>query len=108
MSKFMPGPWDKLRNEDGLYFTRGMTKVNDEVKWFMCSIYGSKDYDHSGTARLIVAAPEMYEKLNDFVSEVEAFLTVYDTADVFNDEFFDLVEATKELLARIDGEASND
>ena len=40
MSKFMPGPWDKLRNEDGLYFTRGMTKVNDEVKWFMCSIYG--------------------------------------------------------------------
>ncbi len=58
--------------------------------------------------RMMAAAPEMYLRLNDFVNEVEAFLTVYDDSSVFSDEFLELVDATKDLLARIDGEEDNE
>ena len=57
--------------------------------------------------RLIAAAPEMYSRLRNFVDELEAFLTVYDSS-IFNEEFLDLVTAAKDLLACIDGEAGNE
>ena len=106
MANFTPGPWivDKhldIRNKD--------SHVIAQVSHMPGKISGKDVFNPKSmaNARLIAAAPEMYEKLNDFVSEIEDFLSVYDSS-VFNDEFFDLVNTTKDLLARIDEEATNE
>lgn len=70
----------------------------------LCKVYGATTYNRSinatkcmRTARLIAAAPEMYELLNYFTL----------TLDVGNEEFYEFarkVNEARDLLARIDGE----
>ena len=103
VNEFTLGPWELERK-----FLRVVTPSKNGLRKVVALVGRQRNYEEQeANARLIVAAPEMYEKLNDFVSEIEDFLSVYDSS-VFNDEFFDLVNTTKDLLARIDEEATNE
>ena len=72
MNKHTPGPWrfDLARfnsgHEDAGLSAYGSV-VSEEGDWFICGIEDAKEWE--ANARLIAAAPELYEALCDMVSD---------------------------------------
>lgn len=95
MSKFTAGKWNYIN------WTMGVTSSTGarEEKWYLV---GSSDnavglIRHEGDARLIVAAPEMYEL-------VQYLCCFSECTSCTCENRTDLIKEAKELLARIDGE----
>ena len=102
MSNFTQEPWKLLPPAfPHAPYTIQTTVHETGPGCWACETIASVDSEANG--RLIAAAPEMYELLQ----------TIYDEAPILvgNSELDDFVAAIHEirnLLARIDGEASND
>lgn len=97
MSKFTQDEWRYAEMNNTV--VAGGERYKTIAHLVGCIAFPEDEYKANG--RLIASAPEMYEQLNAFVSEIESFLIVYDLS-VFNDEFLDLVTNAKALLERID------
>ncbi len=84
-------------------FTKGKWKV--KYSHMMQGIF-DEDNDpvelNEANARLIAAAPDMYELLNNIAWYIEATQKLQ--KNYLADEFSDYATRAKELLARIDGE----
>ena len=91
MAKFTPGPWKNA----GLYI------IDPDHKNIIAGIIRKLGYDDEVEAngRLIAAAPEMYELLK------EELIPTSDYGGILS---FSRENKLRKLLARIDGEASNE
>lgn len=87
MSKFTKDKWYADDFGDGVYYRK------DGYKIYFISIHGGSPLINQAIARLIAAAPEMYELLRE---------ELIPTSD------YERERKVKELLARIDGEAENE
>ena len=101
MSKFTEAPWVADKHCDGVY-----SEIAD--RYVASTAFGYDDVDEDerkGNARLIAAAPELYEMLDKLVGAI-------DSVDTVNGLFpfgivkirSELVKDAKALLERIDGE----
>lgn len=92
MSKFTPGEWEALKAK-GYHIIRLAPNGEREVGKVIAYVLQWYQGEDWGTARLIAAAPEMYELLKE-VAQCEG------------DYVADTVFKAQELLARIDGEGT--
>lgn len=93
MSKFTKGKWEADEFGDSVYYRDkdGYCYCIDFIK-----IQGGSPVVNQAIARLIAAAPEMYEMLRE---------ELIPTSDYGGIVSFERERKIKELLARIDGEA---
>jgi len=89
MSKFTPGPWAYVRNPEN---TRWI--IDSEPAHAIACTAGFEP-DNEANARLIAAAPELYE-------ECKAMLEIID--DQLGGDFPETVREVRALLARIEGD----
>ena len=94
-------------------FTEGKWKINEycdvlaENNQLIALINKPRNKKEAqANARLIAAAPEMYQLLDNLVWYIEANQKLQ--KDCYDDEISAYVTRTKELLARIDGEVDDD
>ena len=103
MSKFTKGKWicyfppendtQEGRKDCDIFSIQG------NIGHFIGTISTEED------ARLIGAAPELYELVRDFCDEVEAFVSIYDN---FPERLTSIAERAREVLERIDEEDEED
>lgn len=98
MSKFTKGKWKNYINKC-VYV---LDKKNKFPRFIVDSVHGNTEEEAQANARLIAAAPEMYQLLDDIAEYIEATQKLQ--KDYLATEFFDYAIRAKELLARIDGE----
>ena len=91
MSNFTPGPWEAKQKYIGI----SVFDSNGDGVANVCQSYGDTPYKVWANARLIAAAPEMYELLREFLQGLGDFITE------IPDEAIERAEA---LLRRINGE----
>ena len=86
--------------------------VISEDKRNICCLFGysvSRWNEQKANARLIAAAPEMYEAITECADTLEAIKNsdeCKETADLYQSE--ELIHSLWELLARIDGNETED
>ena len=93
MSEFTKGKWEV----EAVYGDHSIVTANGRI---VADCFNSED-----NARLIAAAPELYELVKDFCDEVEAFVSIYDN---FPEEFIKIAVRAKETFERIDEEAKDE
>ena len=101
MSEFTKGKWRYVE-------TNNTVVINDDryipVAFLLgCSMFSKQEYQANG--RLMAAAPEMYEMMKNTANYILECAKLYSP---FPGELCMYAERIKELLARIDGEKSND
>ena len=106
MAKFTQEPWRLLPPAfpHAPYTIQTTVHETGPGTW-ECETIASVDSEANG--RLIAAAPEMYELLETATEIILDFCSTQDT-DVFTDTFHKVTNEWIELLARIDGEATNE
>jgi hypothetical protein len=96
-SPHTPGPWRV--NEDAA----GITVVDSEG-WIVAEGIGGFENER-GTARLIAAAPELYEALETLFAAFEKAAGLYGPCPLPREELVRACEVTTEALAKARGEA---
>ena len=91
MSKFTKGKW-KTNINKYVYVLDEKNKFLHR-RFIVYNVYGDTEEETQANARLIAAAPEMYELISEALGRCKG-----------NSVFADLYSQAKELLARIDGE----
>ena len=71
MSNFTPGPWEAKQKYIGI----SVFDSNGDGVANVCQSYGDTPYKVWANARLIAAAPEMYELLREFLQGLGDFIT---------------------------------
>ena len=97
MSEFTKGEW-KIQRVNSPYI---IWRVTDSSRYNSVATGIYKEAD----ARLIAAAPELYEIVKDFCDEVETFVSIYDK---FPEEFTNIAEQAQEILERTNSEEDED
>ena len=92
MADFTPGPWTYHKNEDGSA-TVTMPHEHIEKPCATCQ----------ANARLIAAAPELYEALQELIETVERFGLIHPDADD-NFQWWPCLDEHYAALARVDKE----
>ena len=69
MTEYTPGPW-RVGGVEDLQHGRGRQIAADAGK--ICVVYGVRDPDVKANARLIAAAPDMYEELEAIAGNHDA------------------------------------
>jgi hypothetical protein len=102
MSKHTPGPWQI----DGEYVYQLVSAVGNgvsifESEWFGC-ITGTPE-EALANARLIVAAPEMYELIAHVAAATESGYGSMMSAAQLAETLLQLRKQAKQLMAKIEG-----
>jgi hypothetical protein len=67
-TKFTAGPWYTDTNKAGDY-----TQIKAQPNKFICECDGrEKEYQNEANAKLISAAPDMYEAIKNYIQAIEA------------------------------------
>ena len=86
MADFTPGPWEAGPNPQGLYSNDWVVRPAGEFphgEWIADVGAGTTDATRRANARLIAAAPEMYEALKAIIGFFESGEFVRDTSRDF-------------------------
>ena len=102
MTKFTKGKWEAM--SDGTIALLNRRGEPGDIIATADSIERDNN-EMLANARLIAAAPEMFELLKSFCDEVEAFVSIYDN---FPDEFTKIAERAQEIFESIDEELEDD
>ena len=91
---FTPGPWHVRLGED-YYHVHGKVQVALVENWIA--------EDPRGNARLIAAAPDMYEMLLDLSKVVENLESIGASLPYYFKDDMSMSDKLREVLAKVDG-----
>ena len=96
MSKHTPGPW--RASELGVL----SDKLTSYGNWYVCSLIDPDNEEHKANARLIAAAPELLESLEDLLSNLDEMGLATMPGDTF-ENMRETVDRARAAIAKAEG-----